>query len=107
MAADLPTIKSYRQLLNRWQFWHTRAKFDIERGKYMNASEDIASPQVYVRCTYCAQTLGHSLLVQNIRSRDGKRMNVQANISPASGSRISGKQKVGHQEAIKIKTSDI
>ncbi|KAI8076305.1 uncharacterized protein BX664DRAFT_344304 [Halteromyces radiatus] len=86
-------IESYRLLLDRWQFWHTRAKFDIERGKYMNASEDIASPQVYVRCTYCAQTLGHSLLVQNIRSRDGKRMNVQANISPASSSRISGKQK--------------
>ncbi|CAO3599741.1 unnamed protein product [Absidia cylindrospora] len=86
-------IESYRLLLNRWQFWHPRAKFDIERGKYMSASEDIASPQVYVRCTYCAQTLGHSLLIQNIRSRDGKRMNVQANISPASGGRISGKQK--------------
>ncbi|CAO3636556.1 unnamed protein product [Cunninghamella blakesleeana] len=79
--------------IERWQLWHSRAKFDIERGKYLNASEDIASPQIYVRCTYCAQTLGHSLLAQNLRSRDGKRMNVQANISPSGGGRISGKQK--------------
>ncbi|CAO3613659.1 unnamed protein product [Cunninghamella echinulata] len=89
-------IESYRTLLDRWQFWHSRAKFDIERGKYLNASEDIAPPQVYVRCTYCAQTLGHSLLAQNLRSRDGKRMNVQANISPSGGGRINGKQKVNY-----------
>ena len=59
----------------------------------MNSSE-VAPPQVYVRCTYCAQTLGHRLLVQNVRTREGKRMNVQTNISPASSGRASGKQKV-------------
>ncbi|KAI7863038.1 hypothetical protein BDF14DRAFT_1848124 [Spinellus fusiger] len=85
-------VESYRTLLDRWQLWHPRAKFDIERGKYMNSS-DIAPPQVYVRCTFCAQSLGHSLLIQNVRNREGKRMNVQTNVSPASGGRISGKQK--------------
>ncbi|KAJ2957296.1 hypothetical protein NQZ79_g6987 [Umbelopsis isabellina] len=80
-------------LLDRWQLWHDRANFDIERGKRMNSSE-IAAPQVYVRCNYCAQSLGHSLVVQNVRNRDGKRMSVQANINSGSGGRGAGKQKV-------------
>jgi hypothetical protein len=80
-------------LLDRWQLWHDRANFDIERGKRMNSSE-IAAPQVYVRCNYCAQSLGHSLVVQNVRNREGKRMSVQANINSGSGGRGAGKQKV-------------
>ncbi|KAI8372909.1 uncharacterized protein BYT42DRAFT_578520 [Radiomyces spectabilis] len=84
-------VEDYRSLLDRWQLWHSRAKFDIQRGKRMNASE-IAPPQVYVRCTHCAQSVGHSLLIQNVRNRDGKRMNVQTNISSAGG-RMAGKQK--------------
>jgi len=85
-------VEVYRSLLDRWQLWHDRANFDIERGKRMNSSE-IAAPQVYVRCNYCAQSLGHSLVVQNVRNRDGKRMSVQANISSGSGGRGGGKQK--------------
>lgn len=76
--------------MDRWQLWHARAKFDIQRGKRMNASE-IAPPQVYVRCNFCAQSLGHSLVIQNARNREGKRMNVQTS-NP--GGRVSGKQKV-------------
>jgi hypothetical protein len=74
--------------------WHERAKFDIQRGKRMNASE-IAPPQVYVRCNFCAQSLGHSLVIQNARNREGKRMNVQTS-NP--GGRVSGKQKVQYQD---------
>ncbi|CDH56705.1 wd repeat protein ybl104c [Lichtheimia corymbifera JMRC:FSU:9682] len=84
-------IESYRALLDRWQLWHPRAKFDIQRGQRMNNASEVAPPQVYVRCTYCSQSLGHSLLVQNVRNREGKRMNVQTNLS--SGGRASGKQK--------------
>lgn len=90
-------IDSYRGLLDRWQLWKQRAQFDIERGKRMHNASEIAPPQIYVRCTYCSQSLGHSLLAQNVRSRDGKRMNVQASISPVtSGGRSSSsaKQKV-------------
>lgn len=83
---------SYRALLDRWQLWHPRAKFDIQRGQRMNNASEVAPPQVYVRCTFCSQSLGHSLLVQNVRNREGKRMNVQTNLS--SGGRASGKQKV-------------
>ncbi|KAG0743717.1 hypothetical protein G6F63_007654 [Rhizopus arrhizus] len=82
-------VENYRLLLDRWQLWHERAKFDIERGKRMNSSE-IAPPQVYVRCNYCAQSLGHSLVIQNARNREGKRMNVQTS-NP--GGRVSSKQK--------------
>lgn len=85
---------SYRLIMDRWQMWHERAKFDIQRGKRMNASE-IAPPQVYVRCNFCAQSLGHSLVIQNARNREGKRMNVQTS-NP--GGRASGKQKVTIQE---------
>lgn len=83
-------LYSYRLLMDRWQMWHARAKFDIQRGKRMNSSE-IAPPQVYVRCNFCAQSLGHSLVIQNARNREGKRMNVQTS-NP--GGRASGKQKV-------------
>lgn len=82
-------VENYRLLMDRWQLWHERAKFDIERGKRMNSSE-IAPPQVYVRCNYCAQSLGHSLVIQNARNREGKRMNVQTS-NP--GGRISSKHK--------------
>ncbi|ORX56733.1 hypothetical protein DM01DRAFT_1334295 [Hesseltinella vesiculosa] len=86
-------IECYRTLLDRWQLWHHRAKFDIQRGKLMHAPEDIAPPQVYVRCTFCAQTLGHSIVAPNVKSRDGKRVNVQASMSPSSANRITSKQK--------------
>ncbi|KAI9480747.1 MAG: hypothetical protein EXX96DRAFT_191846 [Benjaminiella poitrasii] len=82
-------VETYRLLMDRWQMWHERAKFDIQRGQKMNASE-IAPPQVYVRCNFCAQSLGHSLVIQNARNREGKRMNVQTS-NP--GGRVSGKQK--------------
>ncbi|GAA5812870.1 hypothetical protein MFLAVUS_006329 [Mucor flavus] len=82
-------VENYRLLMDRWQMWHARAKFDIQRGKRMNSSE-IAPPQVYVRCNFCAQSLGHSLVIQNARNREGKRMNVQTS-NP--GGRASGKQK--------------
>lgn len=82
-------VENYRLLMDRWQMWHERAKFDIQRGKRMNSSE-IAPPQVYVRCNFCAQSLGHSLVIQNARNREGKRMNVQTS-NP--GGRASGKQK--------------
>ncbi|KAI8143120.1 hypothetical protein BJV82DRAFT_611432 [Fennellomyces sp. T-0311] len=93
-------VESYRGLLDRWQLWHQRAKFDIERGKRMNNASEIATPQVYVRCTYCSQTLGHSLQAQNVRNRDGKRMNVQTNISAG---RASGKQKVTDMSSYTVK----
>lgn len=87
---------SYRNLLDRWQLWHARANFDIERGQRMSNSNEIVPPQVYVRCTFCSQSLGHSLLIQNIRNREGKRVNLQANVSPVSsgGGRTFGRQKV-------------
>lgn len=47
-------IQLYRNLLDRWQLWTERAKFDVSRG--MNY--DIAPPpQVYVRCNYCSRSL--------------------------------------------------
>lgn len=60
----------------------------------MNNASEVVPPQVYIRCTYCSQSLGHSLLVQSVRTREGKRMNVQANVTPApaTGGRVSNKQ---------------
>ncbi|KAI8071562.1 hypothetical protein BC940DRAFT_330800 [Gongronella butleri] len=87
-------VECYRTLLDRWQLWRQRAKFDIERGKLMHATEDVAPPQVYVRCSYCAQTLGHRIVAPNVKSRDGKRVNVQASVSPSTNNRMAGKQKI-------------
>lgn len=50
--------------------FHTRAQFDILRGKCMDSSTtsaaDIAPPQVYVRCDKCSQSIAHSLFIPNM-----------------------------------------
>ncbi|GBB83809.1 hypothetical protein RclHR1_10480001 [Rhizophagus clarus] len=60
-------IESYRTLLDQWEMFHIRAKFDITRGKHMESSTssaaDMVPPQVYVRCYYCCQSVSHSLWI--------------------------------------------
>ncbi|CAG8618340.1 3257_t:CDS:10, partial [Ambispora leptoticha] len=54
-------VKSYRQLLDQWEMFHQRARFDIERGKHVNPnrSAEIVSPQVSVRCNFCNHSVAH------------------------------------------------
>ncbi|RUS35184.1 hypothetical protein BC938DRAFT_474392 [Jimgerdemannia flammicorona] len=84
-------VESYRLLLDRWQLYHTRARFDIERGKRYGptpgAAAEITPSQVYVQCRFCAQSLAHSVQIQNVRNRDGRRIMVQANVNPNAGGR--------------------
>ncbi|CAG8706322.1 uncharacterized protein OCT59_029542 [Rhizophagus irregularis] len=60
-------IESYRTLLDQWEMFHIRAKFDITRGKHMESSTssaaDMVPPQVYVRCNFCCQSVSHSLWI--------------------------------------------
>ncbi|RIA86881.1 hypothetical protein C1645_778580 [Glomus cerebriforme] len=60
-------IESYRMLLDQWEMFHTRAKFDIARGKHMvsstSSAADMVPPQVYVRCNFCCQSVSHSLWI--------------------------------------------
>ena len=46
----------YRELLDRWQLWHQRARFDMGR-------IDPIPPQIYVRCNYCNQPLSLGRIV--------------------------------------------
>ncbi|TGZ85513.1 hypothetical protein EX30DRAFT_357273 [Ascodesmis nigricans] len=58
-------VECYRSLLNSWQMFHARARFDVARGK---ASRDrhgaitLEPPQrqVYVRCANCDKPISHS-----------------------------------------------
>jgi hypothetical protein len=46
----------YREILDRWQLWHQRARFDMGR-------IDPIPPQIYVRCNYCNQPLSFGRIV--------------------------------------------
>ncbi|RKP27137.1 hypothetical protein SYNPS1DRAFT_6701, partial [Syncephalis pseudoplumigaleata] len=67
-------VSSYRSLLDRWQCYHVRARFDIDRGRRQRIQGDtsgIPAPQVYVRCGFCNQSVTHSLLMSD---KDGRRV---------------------------------
>ncbi|KAG5462790.1 MAG: hypothetical protein BJ554DRAFT_3533 [Olpidium bornovanus] len=77
-ATSLP--KSYRNLLDRWQLFHQRARFDVARRRYLAASGAPPSatmappPQVYVRCNFCNQSVAHSSASNpgtGLKGRDG------------------------------------
>ncbi|RHZ65023.1 hypothetical protein Glove_319g166 [Diversispora epigaea] len=67
-------VESYRSLLDKWEMFHTRAQFDILRGKFMDSSTTsaayIASPQVYVRCDKCSQSIAHNLFIPVIKGKN-------------------------------------
>ncbi|KAJ1969542.1 hypothetical protein IWQ62_000559 [Dispira parvispora] len=58
-------VESYRDLLDQWEMYETRANFDIERGKWMRRYQIAPSPltqtQLIVRCTYCNSNLMQDL----------------------------------------------
>ena len=51
-------LEEYRELLNRWQMWTTRAKLDVALGQRGLLAKQ---PQAHVllRCTFCNQSLVH------------------------------------------------
>ncbi|KAJ1652204.1 hypothetical protein IWQ61_007408 [Dispira simplex] len=63
-------VESYRDLLDQWEMYETRANFDIERGKWMRRYRIAPSPltqtQLIVRCTYC-----NSNLMQDLNTTGG------------------------------------
>ncbi|OZJ06354.1 hypothetical protein BZG36_00690 [Bifiguratus adelaidae] len=82
--------ENYRELLDIWQLYHIRARFDITRGKRMgpgNAAASSVPPQVYVRCTFCSQSVAHNIVIGGIKTRDGKRSSMQPTITQSISSR--------------------
>ncbi|KAG0262005.1 hypothetical protein BG011_000429 [Mortierella polycephala] len=81
-------VEYYRDLLDRWQLYYTRARFDIARGRCIQQSTlngvsaaDMTPTQVYVRCNFCNQSIARNLLIPGVRGRDGRRLMV----GPGSG----------------------
>ena len=52
-------IQMYRTLLDRWQLYHVRARFDISRRKVIdqNKLQIETPPQVSVKCNFCNQLI--------------------------------------------------
>jgi WD40 repeat protein len=46
-------ISIYRDLLDRWQLWKERARFDVARGPFIDLKPP---PQVFARCNFCSQS---------------------------------------------------
>eukprot|EP01117_Protostelium_nocturnum_P018083 TRINITY_DN7488_c0_g1_i2.p1 TRINITY_DN7488_c0_g1~~TRINITY_DN7488_c0_g1_i2.p1 ORF type:complete len:899 (-),score=298.73 TRINITY_DN7488_c0_g1_i2:10-2706(-) len=77
-------IKSYRDLLDVWELWHARAKFDI-------ALKDPINSQVYVRCNFCNQALSMSLITSR-RGLTNQRTRISQGPSQSSSSSNFHKQ---------------
>lgn len=77
---------SYRQLLDRWEFFHIRAYFDIARGEIMGSAQSaiMARPQIYIRCNFCNQSISHNLLIPGMIGKDGRRVAVAASTVTSS-----------------------
>ncbi|KAF9363112.1 hypothetical protein BGX34_004832 [Mortierella sp. NVP85] len=78
-------VECYRELLDRWQLYYTRARFDIARGRRLQQPADITTTQIYVRCNFCNQSIARNLLVPGVRGRDGRRLIVPGGSGPGSG----------------------
>jgi hypothetical protein len=85
-------VDCYRELLDRWQLYYTRARFDIARGRCLQqntasgvSAADITPTQIYVRCNFCNQSIARNLLVPGVRGRDGRRLIVPGGSGPGAG----------------------
>ncbi|KAF9174790.1 hypothetical protein BGX20_009785 [Mortierella sp. AD010] len=74
-------VECYRDLLDRWQLYYTRARFDIARGRHLHQNSlngppatDATPTQIYVRCNFCNQSIARNLLIPGVRGRDGRRV---------------------------------
>ncbi|KAF9996997.1 hypothetical protein BGZ79_009266 [Entomortierella chlamydospora] len=74
-------VECYRDLLDRWQLYYTRARFDIARGRHLHQNSlngppatDTTPTQIYVRCNFCNQSIARNLLIPGVRGRDGRRV---------------------------------
>ncbi|CAL1531728.1 unnamed protein product [Lymnaea stagnalis] len=45
-------IEVYRDLLDRWRYWHQRARFDIVRQSFI---QERVPPQVHISCNFCGK----------------------------------------------------
>ncbi|KAG0323147.1 hypothetical protein BGZ99_002924, partial [Dissophora globulifera] len=95
-------VDIYRDLLDRWQLFYTRARFDIARGRSLQQSTqsgvsaaDMTPTQIYVRCNFCNQSIARNLLIPGVRGRDGRRLIVTGGGGPGTG--VSG---AGHGNAL-------
>ncbi|KAI8604337.1 hypothetical protein EDD21DRAFT_366575 [Dissophora ornata] len=85
-------VDIYRDLLDRWLLYYTRARFDIARGRCLQQSTlsgvsavDMTPTQIYVRCNFCNQSIARNLLIPGVRGRDGRRLMVPGGSGPGSG----------------------
>ncbi|KAF9138717.1 hypothetical protein BG015_002278 [Linnemannia schmuckeri] len=93
-------VDCYRDLLDRWQLYYTRARFDIARGRCIQQSTlsgvsaaDMTPTQIYVRCNFCNQSIARNLLIPGVRGRDGRRLMVQGGPGPGGHGGLHGHDK--------------
>ncbi|KAF9434733.1 hypothetical protein BGZ76_007530 [Entomortierella beljakovae] len=98
-------VDCYRELLDRWQLYYTRAKFDIARGRYIQqstpngTSADTAPTQIYIRCNFCNQSIARNLLIPGVRGRDGRRITMAGGPGGGHGGNLIGHDKQGSMGA--------
>lgn len=86
LCAQSPAVQRwvsvYRKLLDRWQLWHQRAHFDIQRRIERQAE---MPPQIFVRCNFCNSSIHRVSLYDRAAGRAGSVVGRHASSSSSSG----------------------
>ncbi|KAF3937088.1 hypothetical protein ABW19_dt0208370 [Dactylella cylindrospora] len=74
-------VESYRELLDRWKFFHIRANFDIKRreistNKKGHSQVETLPRQIYVRCNFCDRKVAHRSEIPSTRFKDGQQVTI-------------------------------
>eukprot|EP01102_Stenamoeba_stenopodia_P000406 TRINITY_DN10390_c0_g1_i1.p1 TRINITY_DN10390_c0_g1~~TRINITY_DN10390_c0_g1_i1.p1 ORF type:complete len:462 (-),score=54.01 TRINITY_DN10390_c0_g1_i1:92-1342(-) len=77
-------METYRSLLDRWQLWHERSMFDIER-----SDAEPKHPQVFARCNFCNQSISLPMIHPTKSIDPSLRAKSTSSSSSAASQRIS------------------
>ncbi|KAJ3180188.1 hypothetical protein HDU85_004191 [Gaertneriomyces sp. JEL0708] len=107
--------ETYRVLLDRWQFYHVRANFDIMRHRHLQGYpfagatphpsttyNTTVAPQIYVRCNFCNQPVVNGLYATPTRKPGAPFPNAPGGLPMAGGGQGNPIAVLGFKQKAKI-----
>lgn len=91
-------VHTYRDLLNSWEFFSLRAKFDVMRSKLSktssgNLTADIKPRQLYMQCSNCKKNINQSSLPKRNSTIGNSLQDIASTNSPLLNDHLSLRQK--------------
>jgi len=81
--------QAYRDLLDRWQLWHHRARFDVAVAGLKNTDSKQPESQLFVVCTHCRESLLLSSMMDDASTGKVNRRKLTLPCCPRCNKRLS------------------